>query len=171
LLALERKKGGPQVVWAPPIEAPPSPGPEFEATATAALYSFFERHVLADVEQWESGCFLHRWRVPPAADRDRLGSSEMVVRQVRGLLAQGRALRLDTRRFAVLPTSRGWLCTDTRSLETTLDPLGEGRTIAALSEIGGLASEWLDSVGETDRESVLRFLASLWRQGGVTVRE
>lgn len=171
LLALEPEAGVPRVVWAPPIEAPRQPGPGFEVYATAALYSFFEQHVLADVEQWEGGCFLHRWRVPPPVERDHAGSSPEILREVVAVLTRGRTLHLDTRRFAVLRTSRGWLCADTRALETTVDPLAEGRTIAALSATSGLEGAWLASRDEADRGPVLRFLASLWRQGGVTVRE
>ena len=168
LVAMPGRDGGAELVWDPPIE--PSGGDQgSEVAATRRMYAFLERCVADAPAQWESSCFLHRWRVPAERGDLPTGSVEQALSEVDELLADGRSLRLDTRRFAVLPVSGAWLCTDTKTLNSYCDPLDRGGTLSALVGERGLGADRLESIPAESRGQVLRFVASLWRQGGIAV--
>jgi len=131
----------------------------FAHDATQALYAFFEPHVQHAPHQWESVCFLHRWRArpqPPAAP----GGAE---------LEAGRAYRIDRRRVAVLDTAAGPVLMNVRTLRSFRVPGWAGEVLARLGAPAGVGERWL-AQAEMDEENRTRawdFVSQLRAQGVV----
>jgi hypothetical protein len=136
---------------------------DFSHSATQALYSFFEPHVRASPQDWESLCFLHRWR-----ERDT-GSTSPPLPDVERELADGASFRLDRRAVAVIRDARGPVLLDVRSLRSFRVPSWGVDALAALSD-GGLGRDWLGRTGLDlpARERMVTLLSQL-RQHGVVV--
>lgn len=134
----------------------------FAHHATQALYDFYEPHVRAAPHEWESMCFMHRWRerpVPAAATPARESSAP----------AAGRAWRIDRRRAAVMDTAAGPVLVNVQSLRSFRVPEWAVGALARLEAEPGLDEPWLERAELTPegRARTLELVAQLEAQGVV----
>jgi hypothetical protein len=143
----------------------------FVAAAVQAVYALLEEHLEELADQWETVCFVHRWRSlaaeappppPPAPDAGRFED----------VLAGSGRLHLDRRRIARIGGRSEALWVDTSSLRGLRPPAELAGLMEELARPAGvdvrLLRERLSSASDDEREA--RFLALLWSQRALIVK-
>jgi lauroyl/myristoyl acyltransferase len=129
----------------------------FAHQATQALYTFFEPNVRAAPHEWESLCFLHRWRERPEAPP---ASAAPAAEPARGY-------RLDQRRVALVDSAAGPVLMNVQSLRSFRVPDWARGAVAELTREGGLREPWLADAEPASRARTLEFVAQLQAHGVV----
>jgi lauroyl/myristoyl acyltransferase len=130
----------------------------FAASATQALYAFFDPFVRAAPADWESACFLHRWREPATADAAGAGDH---------VSADGATLRLDRRRVVAIDDSRAPVLLNVQSLRSFRVPEWAADAYAALIGDGLAVPSGGASPGRDAGDPLVGFLTHLVRHGMV----
>lgn len=102
----------------------------FAAAATQELYAFFDPFVRAAPMDWESACFLHRWREPAAAEAAETGEHGPVA---------GATLLVDRRRVVPIGDGRAPVLLNVQTLRSLRVPEWAADAYGALAGDGLIA--------------------------------
>lgn len=109
-----------EVIFGEPIIPPPRLSAEerdaFVLRSMQAIYRLLEDHALRFIDQWNSVCFLHRWRTPPTP-RDMTPPTVSEKEAIEFHLRSGKSFRINESRIAGLPVESGSALMDTKTLK------------------------------------------------------
>lgn len=117
----------------------------FVDEAVRKIYRFFEKGILEQPEQWETGCFFHRWRAGAGSPQsEAMVPVEEARREVEEALCSGKALEMDRRRIVRITNGEEKIWTDARTLRSYKAPGDLAPALDQLSSADGLGRSWLD---------------------------
>lgn len=137
-------------------------------TTVGAMYAWLADCLLRFAHEWCGGDLFHQWRVPRAIAERPL--AEVESRLLDDLRDGGRLL-LDTGRVLPLPGQRDRVFVDVHTMRCCRFPEREAEFADMLLDPQrGVGLRWIESLGETRRSSVLRFLCLMASRELTTVR-
>lgn len=166
VLALAREETG-QVVFGEPIIPPVESSDDaerdgFVQNTMQTLYQFLEHYARKDPEQWQSSCFLHRWRFAAQPSGSATADISVERDEVIRLLEYGAFLKLDGNRAAIVDTKEGGrVLVDVEMLKFYSNIKWAEDLLRVLFEPAGLDRGWMNSQGADGmrKEKYLNLLA------------
>ncbi len=140
---------------------------DFARRALEHVYRFFETGIYEAPQQWETGCFFHRWRAGATPREIEETPVDVARRSLEAGLERGQVLRLDRRRVAEVRRGESSAWVDVRTLRAFAAPPEQQPLLDRLAS-GGVDREWLTAQNGS-AEEVLAFLAPLAGRGAITV--